>query len=588
MYAVALDETKSQSRRRLFQATLMAFVVFCVLWVAMGIWVHWSFQGHWWGPFLPGSHFGVPEMERELYGIFPTSRIGWDAQFYYYQSNDLLALGEASTHIDNPPYRYQRIGSPLLARLFATVTGQSVVSPILYHFVQIAVVSLGFGFLVWWLLRNGRSSLWTFAWLASEGVLNALAFGMPDPVGDAIFIIAMVGLLVGRPAIYVPAATFCALVREPYIAIFGLVFIFTVFGHLRWSGAGGKSSLAEMTLGWLSKGRFPAGFQGRVAFLKRLFGPYSAKLLTLALLTVPGVVFLSWHFYLTMRFGLSPSSAGGGTMLDLPFKGWWDGFEMAVDRSRMSEVLLHILGLAVALLAIKRMWQLRMDSVLPYLFFPYIGLVISMSWVAWEDYSGYMKALGTVIVMVILTGRISFGWRTGLCFLILMFQGPIATVYRKMPLMFLPHAEVSAESNTGAMQGRVAHVAAHLELIDGLGGLSRSEPSRIFAPFHRSIGVPLRVQVTNTSTETWLPRPMRGLHAVTLSYQWWDGERLVLDGEPKPIQEVVAPGESIEITLSLRLPEEPGQYLLRISMLQEGHVWYYHEVDQIAEPVDLP
>src|SRR5207245_1256120 len=136
---------------------------------------------YYYGPFLTSNVFGVPEADRAA-GIEPVCPTvpGWDAQFYYFQSNDLSITSDAQHHIDNPSYRYQRVGMPLLARVVATLCGYSRTPPHLYHVVQLFVTSLGFGVLVWWLAQHQINKWMALCWLGNAGLLMALFNGLPD------------------------------------------------------------------------------------------------------------------------------------------------------------------------------------------------------------------------------------------------------------------------------------------------------------------------------------------------------------------------------------------------------------------------
>ena len=82
-----------------------------------------------------GEMFGVPVDLKER-GIKPLfygpSQTGWDGQFYYYMSNDILALKDTASHIDSPSYRYQRVGLSLYAATVAKILGMDWVSPATY------------------------------------------------------------------------------------------------------------------------------------------------------------------------------------------------------------------------------------------------------------------------------------------------------------------------------------------------------------------------------------------------------------------------------------------------------------------------
>ncbi len=547
-------------------AWFQAILVFFLGTFIMGAWVHSAFQGHWWGPFLPGWQFGVPERLQHEYGIFPTSHSGWDGQFYFYQSNDLLASSDTSQHIDNPPYRYQRIGMPLLARCVAAALGYDTVPPAVYHLTQIGLVALGYGFLVHWLRKNGHSSLLAMGWLLCDGVTNALAFGMPDPVGDAVFVLTTMCVLKNRPIAYAIAGTLLPLVREGYAVISGLVAIATVSGWLTWGTDKPVSYCVWIKRNW-----------------------------TLVVLTaLPCMVVVGWQFWVSQRFGISASKAGG-VMIDYPFLGWWKGLQLSLARRQQLEVGLHAFALLLFATAVLTVWNARKSSPFAYLCLPYLGLLACMSVVAWEDYSGYMKAMGTVIIMMLifLPSRLPMV-QTGLI-IFLVIEGAYVGYHRKKAAMYLPYTpatelRVDEASAVGQKADALKEFRAEVVVVDeALIEKGNADRYRgVWSRFHRSLGPTIRVKVTNTSSVVWDSSPRLGMYAVNLSYQWLHPRtrRPVLEVGRTPLQSPVRPGESQELALPLAYPGA-GVYLLKISMIQEGVAWFSDRCPQYVREFDF-
>ncbi len=554
--------------RRYTPAWFQAILVFLLGAFVMGAWVHSAFQGHWWGPFLPGWQFGVPERLEKEYGIFPTSHSGWDGQFYFYQSNDLLASGDTSQHIDNPPYRYQRIGMPLLARCLATVLGYDLVPAAVYHLTQIALVAIGYGFLVHWLRKNGHSSLLALGWLLCDGVTNALAFGMPDPVGDAVFILTAMCVLKNRPMAYAVIATILPLVREGYAVICGLVAIATLAGCLNWG-----TDKSHGYWGWIKR---------------------NWRLVVLT--GVPCMVVVGWQVWVSQRFGISASKAGG-VMIDYPLVGWWKGVQLSLARRQQLEVGLHAFALLLFATAVLTVWKARKSSPFAYLCLPYLGLLACMSVVAWEDYSGYMKAMGTVIIMMLifLPARLPLMHIGLIGFLVI--EGAYVGYHRKKAAMYLPftpaaesRVDEAAATSPGQSAGPLSEFRAEVVVVDEelieKGNADRYRG--IWSRFHRSLGPTIRVKVTNTSSVAWENSPRLGMYAVNLSYQWLNPRtrRPVLEVGRTPLQSPVRPGESQELALPLAYPGA-GVYLLKISMIQEGVAWFSDRCPQYVREFDF-
>jgi hypothetical protein len=85
------------------------------------------------------------------------------------------------------------------------------------------------------------------------------------------------------------------------------------------------------------------------------------------------------------------------------------------------------------------------------------------------------------------------------------------------------------------------------------------------------------VTVKNASTKTWPSKPnKKGRNAVNLSYHWLDSERrmVVFDGLRTPLPRDLGPGESVTLRATIQAPEQAGQYLLHVTMVQEAVAWF--------------
>jgi hypothetical protein len=84
------------------------------------------------------------------------------------------------------------------------------------------------------------------------------------------------------------------------------------------------------------------------------------------------------------------------------------------------------------------------------------------------------------------------------------------------------------------------------------------------------------VTIKNTSSETWPSKPdPKGNYAVYLSYHWLDRRRQILvEGLRTPLPRDLNPGESITLKAAIRTPEKTGDYLLHLTLLQEGVGWF--------------
>jgi hypothetical protein len=85
------------------------------------------------------------------------------------------------------------------------------------------------------------------------------------------------------------------------------------------------------------------------------------------------------------------------------------------------------------------------------------------------------------------------------------------------------------------------------------------------------------VTIKNGSTKTWPSKPnKKGRHAVNLAYHWLDRKRqmVVFDGLRTPLPRDLGPGESVTLRATIRAPEKAGEYLLHMTMVQEGVAWF--------------
>lgn len=94
------------------------------------------------------------------------------------------------------------------------------------------------------------------------------------------------------------------------------------------------------------------------------------------------------------------------------------------------------------------------------------------------------------------------------------------------------------------------------------------------------------VGVTNRSSY-WLSSAFPH-HPVRASYRWADpaGRIVVPNGHRTPFPEPLAPGASTTLPVTVQLPAEPGEYRLRVTLVQEEFAWF-DEVDP-ACTTDVP
>jgi hypothetical protein len=99
------------------------------------------------------------------------------------------------------------------------------------------------------------------------------------------------------------------------------------------------------------------------------------------------------------------------------------------------------------------------------------------------------------------------------------------------------------------------------------------------------------VTIKNASSKTWPSKPdSGGRNAVNFSYHWLDRKRqmVVFDGLRTPLPRDLNPGESVTLRASIRTPEKPGEYLLHVTLVQEGVAWFSEkDGGQILIPITV-
>jgi MoaA/NifB/PqqE/SkfB family radical SAM enzyme len=112
----------------------------------------------------------------------------------------------------------------------------------------------------------------------------------------------------------------------------------------------------------------------------------------------------------------------------------------------------------------------------------------------------------------------------------------------------------------------------------------RSEMTPTVAP--RAV---LRATVTlrNDSERTWPAWDLAGEHAVGVGYHLLDarGRMVRFDNNPRTyLPRDLSPGETITVDVEIAAPEQPGDYLVRLAVVQERVAWF----EQVEGARDLP
>lgn len=533
--------------------------------------------GEWSGMLLPGYFFGVPERLEEK-GVLPTSEFGWDGQFYYVQANYLHPRPEAYQHIDNPPYRYQRIGLPLVARGFSLLTGSDYVTPHTYLFASLPFVGIAMGALAAWLFAHGFSPLWCLGWAANVGIPICLLHGQPDPLADACFILAMLALIRGMPISYALCASLMCLTREPYFAIAAVVFAASVVGLVPWQGSReeggwvvlilrklGLSSVAERLMVTPQATTNPSLMDGRPSAWN--YWAYRPAFWQLAVLTIPCLVFVGWQLHLYQVFGQTGSQAAGGVMLDYPFAAFFRAVWQWPDNLRPFYFLVLIMGFVV-------LWAVRRKLSLSLIVLPFFVVLSMMSVVVWQDIAGYTKAMGTVLAMIVIClplvpRRLYYALAVVLVCSTLTYTQCYRRVVGSVDLVRMPDYKIVtrfADIPQPTLQQPKCSIAIDPEKLAA--EAAEKDGQYLFEIAGRRYPqqyATVPIQVTNQGSEPWLRTRDQQLHLV---YRWLAEDGREITCPPVELPYDVPPGEAFTRDVSLLLPREPGDFTLRLTMRQ--------------------
>lgn len=534
--------------------------------------------GEWSGMLLSGYQFGVPDQLYER-GVVPNCEVGWDGQFYYLQSNYLNPKPEAYQHIDAPPYRYQRIGLPLVAWCFAMVTGSDYVSPQMYLFASLPFLGLAMGALAAWLFAHGYSPLWCLGWSANLGIPICLLHGQPDPLADAFFILAMLSLIRGTPIAYALAASMMCLTREPYFAIAAAVFAASFAGFVPWKGNpddGGWviTVLRKMGLtglaNWLMVAppsiEEPTVLDGRPSAWN--YWAYRTPVWQLFILAIPCFVFVAWQVYLYRVFGQTGSQSAGGTILDYPF------FAFFRSSFNSPNYVIRPFYLAVMILGFWVLWNVRRKWALSPILLPYFLVLTLMSEVVWIDFSGFTKAMGTVLATMVLslpllTRRTRFLIGVVLICAVLTYTQAYRRILGGVDLVPIPDYQIIKQI-TDIDQPMLSAPSCSIEIDkDKLKELAaQKDGDYLFVlggrryPQHY---VTIPITVTNTGDEPWLRSRN---NPVQMVYRWIDENDRTYWCPGVELPYTIEPGQSLTREICLLLPRESGQFMFRITMRQ--------------------
>jgi hypothetical protein len=226
---------------------------------------------------LVGKHFVTPAQLPRGIPVAPT--YGYDGQFFYRLALNPLNLQHTAYGITvDRPYRYMRIGYPLLTWLFSF--GQHFLVPVMLVVVNIAAIG-AMGYLGGVFARQGgRHALAGLLLPGYFGIITSLARDTAEPLAAACLLAGLLAVRARRPVLAGALLAYGALTRETVMVAVAAIAIMRVIGILRRQQSPGRNDLA-----W----------------------------------AVPTVIFVAWQVVVKAATGSIPLLADGGRNAGAPF-----------------------------------------------------------------------------------------------------------------------------------------------------------------------------------------------------------------------------------------------------------------------------
>lgn len=502
---------------------------------------------------MTSDRFGMPQELQEEFStepLFKDGTPGWDGQFYYYISNDILGLKGYSQYVDAPSYRWQRIGLPLIANLISKLHLSKYVSVADYVFANLLILGFGIYVFLTYLKEKGKSFFWIIPWCFSAGVLITLKCLLPDGAADAFAIIAIIMLLRRNYWAYTLIMSLACLTREGFAMVAFLVFLFGVFGLLEQDKK------------------------------------YNIKFASL--LAVPGILFVGWYLYVTFRFGELPSEQAANGIVQLFLSEWPTVFMQAIQNGNNKEFVGLIVYLVTIIFSMGLSFILGSNKRIYWIFMPYILLVGSFGNIVMKDWSGYLKGISFLFALIplILVGfdhikKASWESRKSRVFLLgcyftLCIGSTILVVPKHVSDIVKNHIisgpadeqnpDFSNENPLQQFEGKIDVVSVDSKPFVTYQWLD------LFTPEYAVVSL----NVYNGTDQVWSAnRTKTGLYNINVGYQYYEegSGKKVLEGR-SPLMESVKAGQSSTEKLFLEYPKKKGRYVLKISLVQEGVSWF--------------
>ncbi|MGB3292332.1 MAG: hypothetical protein WBB01_04960, partial [Phormidesmis sp.] len=358
--------------------------------------------------------------------------------------------------------------------------------------------------------------------------------------------------------------TLAALSREAYILIAGFILLFTLARNL----------YSFKKLNW-----------------KRLIKQ------TLILI-LPCIIFIAWQIYLKATFPVSPREQAT-EILGYPF---WEplkffftaitlkhklfgGNPTAAYREALSIAaycLLMGLGFWSLIVAWRNRSGLNEKAIVVLSFFPILFLYLFFGSTVMMHYTGYMKAANILFFLIpfcyILFGRsipkliiISLVLSSSFFSYYLMADRVIG---ESVPSTVYQYSKYPADMGRYVVetQSCLKEYSSKVELI----GIEDFYANPVFAMIRGKKEYKVfDLKLRNLTGETF--KMATGAGGVRLSYQWLNAEtkEVALDGIRSFLPTPLLPDEAMAQKAVVEFPQSPGEYILRLTPVQEGCAWFY-------------
>lgn len=555
-------------------------IIVCLVFIfatltAFEFYLHRTLKGDINNHILSSEMFGVPDalQKKGIQALYGAGQTGWDGQFYYYISNDLLGLKDTPKHIDAPSYRYQRVGFSLYAATVAVLTGQDWVSPRIFFLSYFVLVLAATWFGAQLLAKLNQPPALILLWSLWGGTQITLFNALPDAAADAFLILALAAAFAGRYGLATIPFILSVLSREVYV-LFPLCIAAIHAGDKvapLWRQGADRLTIATAFLRWHSW----------------------------YWLALPVVMLVAWQVYLSVHFGIVPSAQAHG-ILGAPFaavykyvsRGLLGTHSVVRDPvwARVEAVSL-LLFLAILVTSGTIAWRiLRRYSATPLVRgIAATTLALAVMYACFGNtvimhYTGYLKAAAVFVILIPLllsepvVDHTFRNWSIGLLCLMLGITSyyNLHTRILHRSQNFDSYTEMSSINN----KDNIACIGAYSADIS-----VRDIELNVKTSFFDKLFGAKDYVVINTTLKNTGEKPFvstRGNGSVHVSCRWLDQNGAVIgEGARSAIVTPLLPGETREIKIVSRIPSAKGAHTLRLSPVQEGCTWFY-EANQAA------